>query len=149
MHVLALAAALCNAHPVYGLKPHASPAIVGREGTGYYRAQERLWFTVVERTRAHVPARDLALVRHAAGHRVLATRYARETAGTISGMGASPTLARRALARAAARFIAESKRELDREERSYERVTDDGLAQQRGAAFGYPGGPDATTICGD
>lgn len=147
MHALVLAFALCNAHPVYGLVPHASPVIVLREGN-YYRAQERVWFAVVDRVRAHVPAHSVALARHAAGHRIIATRYARETAGRISGMGASPALARRALARGTARFIGESKRELEREERSYDRVTDDGLAQQRGAAFGFPGGPNATTVCG-
>lgn len=139
MLVLAFAAALCNAHPIYRLQAHTSPAIVRSEARGYARAQSRVAFTVIGPEGPDVP--------HALGHRRIAERFARESGATVSGMGASPGLARRALARALARFVAETKRELEREERSYERVTDNGRAQERGAAFGYPGGPDVPTPC--
>ncbi len=139
MHVLALAVALCNSRPIYRLVSHRAVVAIRHEEHGFFRAEERIRFS------ATGPAAPIAT--HAGGHRLIAMRYARESGGRVSGMGSSPALARRALARAIQVFERESQRELEREQQSYDRVTDDGKAQERGKAFGYPAAPNTDGAC--
>ncbi len=112
-----------------------------------YHASAKLVFRVVERTRAVIPNADPGLVDHARGHGAIARRVARASAGSVEGIGRSQVQAKTRLAQGIARLARDAQNELDREERVYDSVTEDGAAQNQGPVYGFPGGRDAHTTC--
>ncbi len=138
----------CNAHPAYALRALVVRLPVAPAGRSSYEAAARVSFVVVTTQRAHVPAGNAALRDHARGHDTIALRYARDSAGTVTAIRATPAAAARALTLAIAQFLRQTSSELQREERLYDAVTSDGATQDEGPRYGFPGGPDATEPCG-
>ncbi|MHB8231173.1 MAG: hypothetical protein ACYDG0_10415 [Vulcanimicrobiaceae bacterium] len=138
----------CNAHPAYALRALVVRLPVTPAGRGRYEAAARVSFVVETTQRAHVPAGNAAMRDHARGHETIALRYARDSAGTVTAIRATPAAAARALAVAIAQFSQQTGSELQREETLYDAVTSDGATQDEGPRYGFPGGPDATEPCG-
>ena len=142
----ALAGPVCDAHPVFALRPVASAARVARAGSGY-QAAAQLHFTVTQRSRPFALPTDAGLRAHIEGHRTIAERIARSSADSVRAAGASAAQARTRLHDAIARIESDLAKELDREEHVYDTVTENGAAQSQGPMYGFPGGPDARDTC--
>ena len=145
-----LAAALlsspCNAHPIYALRPVESAMTVRRDGRTY-RASANLKFRIVEKQPAVITSADPGLLDHVRGHQIVAQRVARSSVGNVQAVGNSAASARAQLKQALARLENDLQKELDREERVYDSVTNDGASQSQGPLYGFPGGPDAHSPC--
>lgn len=144
--LVTLASAVCDAHPVYALRPVVGAAHLSRAGAGY-QAAAQLHFTVTQRTGGGALPADPGLHAHIAGHRTIALRVARTSADSVRGVGATPSQARTRLRDAIARIQSDLSKELDREEHVYDTVTENGAAQSQGPVYGFPGGPDARDTC--
>lgn len=145
MVFLAAAALLCSSHPTYALRAIVSPVVVRREG-GSYRAAASLRFDVVPKP---LPAHtsDQGFNDHVRGHQIIARRVARSFVGSSQAVGTSPAQARSQLLRAIAQMSLDAQKELEREERVYDSVTEDGAAQDQAPQFGFPGGANAKDRC--
>jgi len=141
-----VAALSCNAHPQYRIRPIAAHVQVSKERAGY-RAVTRVSFALQTVVPAKVPQTDPALRAHVAGHLAVARRVAASSRGRFEAIGGSSARARVRLRQAIARVTSDLQRELDREERVYENVTESGAAQSSGPSFGFPGGPDMHVLC--
>jgi hypothetical protein len=146
--IAALVSGPCNIHPVYVLQPVLRNVGVVRDGK-IYRASAQLTFSVREKTPAVITSVDPGLLDHVRGHQVIAQRVARSSIGTIRAEGNSAAQARARLSDGAARTQRDLSKELDREERVYDSVTQNGAAQSQGPMYGFPGGPDARDSCAD
>jgi len=144
--LLAAAIAPCNAHPQYRITAVAHDVRVTGGGSSY-RASARIAYSLKVLVPAHVPAGDAGLRAHVAGHQEIARKVAASSVGTIQANGSSSTQARGRLAATIERLRSDLERELQREQRAYDNVTENGAAQSQGPAFGFPGGPDARTAC--
>jgi hypothetical protein len=142
----ALLAAVCNANPVYGLKPVVGAVSVRAAGSGY-RAAAHVAFDLVKKAPAVVNSTDPGMLAHIRGAQIVAERVARSSNGVIEGFGSTQAQARERLHAAIARVQADLGKELDREEHVYDSVTENGAAQSQGPAYGFPGGPDAHDPC--
>jgi hypothetical protein len=143
----ALLAAPCNAHPAYAVQPVVSHVRIERRGKAYL-ASAQIHFTFKDVRPAVIPdASDPGLLAHVQGHLVVARRAVRSSEGTIDANGSSAAQARTRLQRTIARMRADLQKELMREERAYDNVTANGLAQSQGPLYGFPGGPDAHSPC--
>jgi hypothetical protein len=142
----ALLASPCNAHPIYALAPVVSGTSV-RKDSGAYRASARLTFRIVEKRPAVITSVDPGLLDHVHGHQVVAERVARSSEGTVQAVGSSRAQAQARLRQALSRMALDEQRELDREERVYDSVTNYGAAQSQGPQYGFPGGPDVHAPC--
>jgi hypothetical protein len=142
----ALLAAPCNAHPTYAVQPQVTNVRVLRRSSAYV-ATAQLRFTLREAMPAVIPSVDPGLLDHVQGHLIVARRVVRSSGGTVESNGASAQTARSRLHATIARMQRDLQSELDREERAYDNVTQNGAAQSQGPAYGFPGGPDAHTPC--
>lgn len=142
----ALLASPCNAHPVYALAPVESAVNVRREGK-VYRASAKLSFRIVERKPAMITSADPGLLDHVRGHQIVAQRVAKSSNGSVQAVGNSSAQAREHLKKALAQLESDQQKELDREERAYDSVTNDGASQSQGPLYGFPGGPDSQSPC--
>lgn len=141
-----LAAALfCSTHPTYALRAIVTPVAVRREA-GAYRATASLRFEVVPKP-SSPHTRDAGFNDHIRGHQIIAQRVARSSVGTSQATGKTAAQARAQLLRAIAQMSLDAQKELDREERVYDTVTEDGAAQDQGPQYGFPGGADAKDRC--
>lgn len=136
----------CNVHPVYVLQPSVRNVRVRRSGSGY-AATAQLHFSVREKRPAVITSVDPGLLDHVRGHQIIAQRVARSSADSVRAVGASALQARARLRDALAHLESDLAKELDREERVYDNVTEGGAAQSQGPAYGFPGGPDADDSC--
>ncbi len=144
--ILALAFSLaCSSHPEYTLRPVVSAVSVRRDGPDY-RASAALRFTVFPAIRPPATS-DAGFNDHVRGHQIIAQRVAGSSNGSVQANGKTPGDARRQLARALDRLRSDAQKELDREQRVYDSVTQDGLEQNQGPAFGFPGGRNARARC--
>ena len=87
-----------------------------------------------------------ALRNHEEGHWEIAQRALRRTS-VISVIAPSRTRAARDLVRALAAQLQETNAETGQAEKTYDRVTDHGIRQEDGPAYGFRGGPDVTFSC--
>lgn len=141
-----LLASPCNAHPVYALAPVVSRQSVRRDGS-VYRASARLTFRIVEKRPAIITSVDPGLLDHVRGHQIIAQRVARSSTGTVQAVGNSRAQAQARLRQALSRLASDQERELEREERVYDSVTNDGASQSQGPLAGFPGGVDVKAPC--
>jgi hypothetical protein len=146
--IAALVSRPCNIHPVYVLQPVMHNVAVARDGKTY-RASAQLTFGIREKTPAVLTSIDPGLLDHVRGHQIIAQRVARSSIGTIRAEGSSAAQARARLNDGVARTQRDLSKELDREERVYDSVTQNGAAQSQGPMYGFPGGPDARDSCAD
>lgn len=140
-----LAAVTCNAHPQFTLIPKVTSERAARTGSNY-EASASVGFLV----RVVIPAKmpnDAALRNHARGHETIAERVARSSDGTVRAVGSSQSQAHARLKQTIARMQSDLLKELQREERVYDTVTENGSAQNQGPVYGFPGGPNATILC--
>ena len=144
--LLAAAPVHCNAHPVYHVQPLVVHAAIAKEGAGY-RASASITFTLQTVQRAVLPTNDPALRAHAEGHRTIAERIAAGARGSVMGFGKTPSAARASLDSDVATLERDTNQAIDHQEETYDRVTDNGAAQDQGPLYGFPGGVDATTLC--
>lgn len=142
----ALLAAPCNAHPVYALAPVVSGASLRRQGN-VYRASAHLAFRVVDKQPAVITSVDPGLLNHVRGHEIIAQRVARSAVAFVQAVGSSRAQAQSRLRQALAQTEADEERELAREERVYDSVTNYGASQSQGPLAGFPGGPDVQAPC--
>jgi hypothetical protein len=142
----ALLAAPCNAHPAYAVEPKVSNVHIVRR-SGAYVASAQLRFTLREVQPAVIPSVDPGLLDHVQGHMIVAQRVVRSSGGTVEANGPTAQKARLDLNQTVARMQRDLQSELDREERAYDNVTQNGAQQSQGPAYGFPGGPDAHTPC--
>jgi hypothetical protein len=142
----ALFAAACNAHPAYAVQPNVSSVRIIRRSAAYV-ATAQLRFTLRQVQPALIPSVDPGLLEHVQGHLAVARRVVRSSGGTVEANGANAQQARSRLNQTIARMQRDLQSELDREERAYDNVTQNGAAQSQGPAYGFPGGPDAHTPC--
>lgn len=144
--MLLLAALLtCGAHPTYALVRVSEPLTVVRQD-GTYRAQTVLRFKVAPAIVAPHGS-DRAFNDHVRGHQIVAQRVAGSLNGIISSNGKTPHDARKQLARALSQMTSDQQKELMREERVYDSVTENGRAQDQGPVYGLPGGRNASGLC--
>lgn len=87
-----------------------------------------------------------ALRNHEEGHRDIAQRALRRTS-EISVFAPSRERAASDLVRALAAQLQEQNAETAQAEKTYDRVTDHGMRQSDGTAYGFRGGPDVTFSC--
>jgi hypothetical protein len=144
--IAALTSRPCNIHPVYVLQPALRNVQVKRAGSGY-TASAQLSFSVREKTPAVITSVDPGLLDHVRGHQIIAQRVARSSDGAIRASGSSAAQARSRLNDGVAQTERDLSKELDREERVYDSVTQNGAAQSQGPMYGFPGGPDAHDSC--
>jgi hypothetical protein len=144
--IAALVSRPCNIHPVYVLQPVLRNVHVQRSGSGY-RASAQLVFSIKEKTPALLTSVDPGLLDHVRGHQIIAQRVVRSSNGSITATGSSAAQARERLASGVAQTQHDLSKELDREERVYDSVTQNGAAQSQGPIYGFPGGPDAHDSC--
>jgi hypothetical protein len=142
----ALVSRPCNIHPVYVLQPVLTHVQVQRSGSAY-SASAQLTFSIREKTPAMIKSVDPGLLDHVRGHQIIARRVARSSGGTIRASGNSPAQARSRLRDGVAQTQRDLSKELDREERVYDSVTQNGAAQSQGPVYGFPGGLDAHDSC--
>jgi hypothetical protein len=114
-------------------------------GRGFYRAQARVRYIV----RSGKPARssDPGVIAHERGAVQIARRVEHSSGGMVQANGASRAQALQHLARAIAQMRHDLASELVREESVYDTITQNGMAQDQGPAYGLPGGPDAHVAC--
>jgi hypothetical protein len=136
----------CNAHPSYALKPVVSAIRVQRTGNAF-TASAKLTFRIAEVHSALISSVDPGLLDHIRGHHIIAGRVSRSSNGTVRADGTTPTQARSRLQQAVSRLTGDAQKEMDREEQVYDSVTNYGLSQSQGPAYGFPGGPDAHDTC--
>ncbi len=136
----------CNVHPVYTLQPVVRGVQVRRDGT-HYVASGHLSFSVREKTPALLTSADPGLLAHVRGHQIIAQRVAQSSGGAVRATGASAAQARARLNDGVGQTERDLSKELDREERVYDSVTENGAAQSQGPVYGFPGGPDAHDSC--
>jgi hypothetical protein len=141
-----LLASPCNIHPIYALQPVESAMTVRRDGR-VYRATANLKFRIVEKQPAVLTSADPGLLDHVRGHQIVAQRVIRSSTGSVQGVGNTAASARLHLKQALTRLESDLQKELDREERVYDSVTNDGASQSQGPLYGFPGGPDAQSSC--
>lgn len=144
--ILAAAPARCNAHPVYHAQPHVASIAFAAEGTGY-RASASIRFTLQAVQPGVLPPGDAALAAHAQGHRTIAERITAGARGSAIGFGKTRAAARASLENDVSVLTRETNQAIDHQEQTYDRVTDDGAAQDQGPLYGFPGGEDVTTPC--
>ncbi|MGZ3499551.1 MAG: DUF922 domain-containing protein [Vulcanimicrobiaceae bacterium] len=144
--LLALAPAHCNAHPVYRAQPRVTNITMAREGAGY-RASASITFVLQAVRPAVLPTDDAALRAHAQGHRAIAERIAAGARGSVMGFGKTPAAARASLDNDVSALTRETNQAIDHQEQTYDRVTDNGAAQDQAPLYGFPGGADVTTPC--
>jgi hypothetical protein len=144
--IAALVSRPCNIHPVYILQPNVRNVTVVRDGSTY-RASAQLTFAIRETLPAVLTSVDPGLLDHVRGHQIIAQRVARSSGGAIRATGSSAAQARARLHDGVSRMQRDLSKELDREERVYDSVTQDGAAQSQGPIYGFPGGPDAHDSC--
>ena len=138
--MILLAALLqCASHPRYTLRPLVSTVSVRREGSAYV-ASASLRFRIVP---AFGPARS----DHVRGHQIIAQRVSGSSVGSVRARGASAQAARTQIKRAISQMSSDAQHELDREEHVYDTVTEDGLAQDQGPTYGFPGGANSRDRC--
>jgi hypothetical protein len=142
----ALFVAPCNIHPVYVLQPIVRSVQVKRAGSAY-QASAQLHYAIREKTAAMISSVDPGLLDHVRGHQIIAQRVARSSSDSVRAVGATAAQARAHLNDAVARVKADLSKELEREERVYDSVTENGAAQSQGPVYGFPGGPDAHDSC--
>jgi hypothetical protein len=142
----AVASVHCNAHPQYRAQPHTTRVTIASTGSGY-SASAHVAFVLRVIRPAVVPANDLALRGHAAGHRYIAQQIVAGAGGSVMGFGRTRAAARSALASDIASLARDTNQSLLRQEQTYDRVTDDGTAQDQGPIYGFPGGADVTAFC--
>jgi hypothetical protein len=142
-----LLAAACNAHPAYAVQPVVSNVHVARKSNGYV-ATAKLRFTLRTTMPALIPSADPGLLDHVQGHLAVARRVITSSGGSVAANGSSAAQSRAALNQTIARMRSDLQKELVREERAYDDVTANGTQQSQGPQFGFPGGPDVTTPCG-
>ncbi len=135
----------CKADPVYTLVRVPAPVRIERNGP-MYRAVTRLSFRVTPRLRPP-HTRDAGFNDHVRGRQIIAQRVAGSSNGEISAGAKSERDARAQLRRALNQMTADAQKELMREERVYDSVTEDGMAQDQGPTFGLPGGRNAHDRC--
>lgn len=136
----------CNIHPVYVLQPVLTHMRVQRSGSSY-SASANVTFAVREKTAAIITSVDPGLLDHVRGHQIIAQRVAQSSGGTIRASGSSEAQARARLHDGVAQTLRDLSKELDREERVYDSVTQNGASQSQGPVYGFPGGPDAHDSC--
>ena len=129
----------CASHPHYALRPVSGAATVRHEGRVYV-ASASLRFRIV-------PQLAAAPSDHVRGHQIIARRVAHSSIGSLQARGASAAAARAQLKRTIYQLSSDAQRELDREERVYDTVTEDGLAQDQGPVYGLPGGANSRDRC--
>lgn len=140
-----LAAVTCNSHPQFTLISKVTNERVARAGSGY-AASANVAFSV----RVVIPAKtpnDAALRNHAQGHQTIAERVAHSSDGSVRAEGSSQSQAHARLKQTISRMQSDLLKELQREERVYDTVTENGSAQSQGPVYGFPGGPNATILC--
>jgi hypothetical protein len=142
-----LAAAGCNAHPAYAVQPVVTSVRIAHR-SGSYVASAQLRFTLRTTAPALIPSADPGLLDHVQGHLIVAHRVIQSSGGTVEANGSSAAQAHARLNQAIARMRNDLQNELMREERAYDNVTSYGMQQSQGPAYGFPGGPDVTTPCG-
>lgn len=147
LFLAALFVSPCNIHPVYVLHPVVKNVTVRRTGSTY-RAGATLTFAIREKVPAVLTSIDPGLLDHVRGHQIIAQRVARSSADSVRASGTTDAQARAHLNDALRRITLDLSKELDREERVYDSVTENGAAQSQGPVYGFPGGPDATQTCG-
>ncbi|HET7815537.1 MAG TPA: hypothetical protein VFL13_14315 [Candidatus Baltobacteraceae bacterium] len=143
--VFLAAALLCGSHPVYALRAIVSPVAIRREA-GEYRASASLRFEIVPKP-ATPHTSDRGFNDHVRGHQIIAQRVARSSIGSTQATGKTAAEARSQLLRAIAQMSLDAQKELDREERVYDSVTEDGQAQDQAPQYGFPGGANAKDRC--
>lgn len=142
----ALLTAPCNAHPVYDVVAKVSAVHVARRAHSYV-ARAQLRFVLRQTVPAVIPSVDPGLLEHVQGHLTVAQRAVRSSGGSVQANGTTAAQARERLNAAVARMRSDLQKELLREERAYDNVTNYGAAQSQGPAYGFPGGPDARSPC--
>ena len=143
LHLAALL--ICGAHPTYALVRITEPITIVRQG-GMYRAQTTLRFRIAPAIVAPHSS-DRAFNDHVRGHQIIARRVAGSSNGIISANGKTPRVARKQLQRALNQMTSDQQKELMREERVYDSVTENGRAQDQGPVYGLPGGANARGLC--
>ena len=139
--VLPSAAYPCNIHPVYSLAAvRGAMKIVHAHGR--YEASSPIAFRVHEVTGAVIVSVEPGLLDHVLVHQIIAQLVARSSGGTVKALGSSAQQARSRLADGIAKMTSDQNAELQREERTYDTVTDNGSEQSQGPSYGLPGGPD-------
>ena len=142
----ALIAAACNPNPIYTLKPVVTQTSVHRDGSSY-RASAHIAFKAVEEKAAVVHSKDPGLIAHVRGHGIIANRVALSSNGVVQASGNTSQQARSRLHDGITRMQSDLAKELAREERVYDTVTENGAAQSQGPTYGFPGGPDSHDPC--
>lgn len=144
-----LAAAPCNAHPQYAVQPVVSRVHIARRAGGTYVATAQLRFTLQVREPAILPSvGDPAVLQHVHGHQIVAQRVVRSSGGNVQANGSSAAQARVRLNQAITRMRSDLQNELVREEQAYDNVTANGASQSQGPSYGFPGGSDMQSPCG-
>lgn len=131
----------CNIHPVYSLIAVRGKVKIAHVN-GKYQASSSLSYRVQEVMGAVIVTVEPGVLEHVRGHQIIASRVAHSSNGHVEATGSSEQQARSRLADGIRKLTADQNKELLREERAYDNVTENGAAQSQGPSYGLPGGPD-------